>query len=517
MTDVTTGAETSVVSAPTPAIEIVGLRKRYGATIAVAGVDLALGRGEIHGLVGANGAGKSTLIRMLSGAVRPDAGVFRVDGRPMPLGDPALSHQAGIQAVYQEIDSGILPGHTVAENLAIDRLGDPSTGTRYRLDVARQAAAAIASALDLELDLDAPIERIGPSDRQQILICRALARQPRLLILDEPTSALSEREAERLFRSVRALAARGVTVLYISHRLGEVAGLVDRVSVLRDGQLVRTMEPPFSAAEIGQAMLGHEPTTGITDPLPPGEPVIDIRDFRQRPDQPAIELTVRANEVVGVFGLVGAGKTGLLEGLFGARRVASASIALDGRVYRPADPATAVLRGIHLVPEERSAQAIIRSWSVSANVTLPFLRGIERFRLLDTRRERQRGLAAIARMGVVGPGPDAPVGTLSGGNQQKVVVARWLVDGARVLLFDEPFRGIDLGARADISAAIREAAVGRAVIVASADVDELLDVADRIVVLHAGVVVHDGPAAATTRERYAALAADAGAGGGVAA
>ena len=181
----------------------------------------------------------------------------------MPLGDPALSHQAGIQAVYQEIGAGILPGHTVAENLAIDRLGDPATGTRYRRDVARRAAASIAAALDLELDLDAPIERVGTSDRQQILICRALARQPRLLILDEPTSALSEREAERLFRSVRALAARGVTVLYISHRLGEVADLVQRVSVLRDGRLVRTMDPPFSAAVIGQAMLGHLPTTGI--------------------------------------------------------------------------------------------------------------------------------------------------------------------------------------------------------------------------------------------------------------
>ncbi len=196
---------------------------------------------------------------------------------------------------------------------------------------------------------------------------------------------------------------------------------------------------------------------------------------------------------MGVFGLVGAGKTGLLEGLFGARRVASADIELDGRGYRPTDPATAVLRGIHLVPEERSVQAVFRSWSVSANVTLPFLRGIERFRLLDGRRERARGEAAIARMGVVARGPDAPVGTLSGGNQQKVVVARWLVDGARVLLFDEPFRGIDLGARADISAAIREAAVGRAVIVASADIDELLDVADRIVVLHAGAIVARRP------------------------
>ncbi len=208
----------------------------------------------------------------------PTRASFRVDGREMPLGDPALSRQAGIQAVYQEIDSGILPAHTVAENLAIDRLGDATTGIRYRRVIPHaHAAAAIASALDLDLDLDAPIEHIGASDRQRILICRALARQPRLLILDEPTSALSEREAERLFQGVRALAARGVTVLYISHRLGEVAGLVHRVSVLRDGRLVRTMEPPFSAAVIGQAMLGHVPTTGITDP---------DRSRRRRPHHP---------------------------------------------------------------------------------------------------------------------------------------------------------------------------------------------------------------------------------------
>jgi simple sugar transport system ATP-binding protein len=246
VTDLTAAGDPSPGAVAGPSVELVGLRKRFGATVAVAGIDLALGRGEIHGLVGANGAGKSTLIRMLSGAIRPDQGHVRVDGREMPLGDPALSHAAGIQAVYQEIDAGILPGHTVAENLAIDRLGDPSTGVRYRTSAMHAAAARIAAALDLDLPIDAPIERVGPSDRQLILICRALAREPRLLILDEPTSALSQREADLLSRNVRRLAGRGVTVLYISHRLAEVASLVDRVSVLRDGRLVRTMEPPFS-------------------------------------------------------------------------------------------------------------------------------------------------------------------------------------------------------------------------------------------------------------------------------
>ena len=496
---------------PTPAVELVGLRKRFGATIAVAGIDLALGRGEIHGLVGANGAGKSTLIRMLSGAVRPDEGHVRVDALEMPLGDPALSRAAGIQAVYQEIDAGILPGHTVAENLAIDRLGDPSTGVRYRTSEMRAAAARIAAALDLAIPLDAPIERVGPSDRQLILICRALAREPRLLILDEPTSALSQRESDLLFRNVRTLAARGVTVLYISHRLGEVASLVDRVSVLRDGRLVRTMEPPFSPALIGTAMLGHAPTSGVADRREPGDPVLAIRGLRTRPRRPAIDLVAHTREVIGVFGLVGSGKSALLEGLFGARPIAEGVITVDDRAYRPVDPATGVLRGIHLVPEERSAQAVFRTWSIAANVTIPFLSGIERLGLLDGRRERTRGVEAIRTLRVAAPGPEAAIETLSGGNQQRVVVARWLVERARVLLFDEPFRGIDLGARADISAAIREAATERAVLVASADIDELLDVADRIVVLHDGAIVHDAAAGSVSRETYAALAADGGA------
>jgi ABC-type sugar transport system ATPase subunit len=215
--------------------------------------------------------------------------------------------------------------------------------------------------------------------------------------------------------------------------------------------------------------------------------------------------------VIGVFGLVGAGKSALLEGLFGARPIAAGTITIDGRAYRPVDPATAVTRGIHLVPEERSAQGVFRTWSIAANVTVPFLRGIERLGFLDGRLERARGGQAIRALRVAAPGPDVAIQTLSGGNQQRVVVARWLVERARVLLFDEPFRGIDLGARADISAAIREAGDKRAVLVASADIDELLDVADRIVVLHEGAVVHDAPAGSVSRETYAALAADGGA------
>ncbi|MFN8619559.1 MAG: sugar ABC transporter ATP-binding protein [Chloroflexota bacterium] len=505
MTSADSAAAVPPPAAAGPAISLVGLHKRYGATLAVDGVDLELAAGEIHGLVGVNGAGKSTIIKVLSGAVRPDRGEVRVNGVPIPLGDPAASHHAGIQTVHQEIAHGIVPRHTVAENLALDRLGERDSGVRYRYADTRAEATRIAARLDLASDLDAPIERVGASERQQILIARALARSPRLLILDEPTSALSERETERLFAVVRRLSAEGVAVLYISHRLAEVAGLVHRVSVLRAGRVVRTMEPPFSPAEIGQAMLGHEPAAGVVAPVVLGGVVLSASGIHLRPSARPFDLALRAGEVTGVLGLVGSGKSALLEGLFGARRLALAAAAVDGAPYAPRDPATAVNRGVYLVPEERSVQGVLASWSVASNLALPFLRRIQRLGFLDLGAEKQRGAEAITRLGVVASGPDAPIRTLSGGNQQKVVVGRWLTDGARVLLFDEPFRGIDLGARADITRWIRESAGGHATLVASTDIDELLDVADRILVLVDGSLVEDAPAASRSREAWAAL------------
>jgi simple sugar transport system ATP-binding protein len=259
-------------------------------------------------------------------------------------------------------------------------------------------------------------------------------------------------------------------------------------------------------------MLGHPPLSGAVRPAevagasPSGRPVLAARGFRAHPDRPGVDLDVHAGEILGLFGLVGAGKTSLLEGLFGARS-SPAGLVLDGRPYRPAAPADAIVAGVHLVPEDRGRHGVLAAWSISRNLSLPFLGALGRFGFLDRGSERRLAEQAIVRLGIVAAGPEAAVATLSGGNQQKVVVGRWLVPGTRVLLLDEPFAGIDLGARADIGALLRATAADRATIVASADIDELLEVADRIVVLRDGGIAHDGLARATDRERYVALAA----------
>ena len=503
----TVAAPAAAVARP-PVVEIRGLRKRFGATQAVDGVDLTLRRGEIYGLVGTNGAGKSTLIRMLCGAVVPDGGSVRIDGVELPLGDPLAAQRAGIGAVQQEIGAGILPGHTVAENLALDRLADPASGLRYSAAATRQLAARIAERLELRLDLDVPIDRLGASERQQVLLARALWRDPRLLILDEPTSALSAREADHLFAAVRRLVEHGVTILYISHRIGEVAELVDRVGVLREGRLVRSLERPFSAGDIGTAMLGHAPMSAARDEAPaPGDPVLRLTGVQTRDHRPPLDLVLHDGEVTGIFGLLGAGKTSLFECLFGTRRFAAGEAVLDERPFAPPTPGEAIRRGVHLIPEDRGTHGVIGSWSIAENLSLPFLRRFERRGLLRPRLERRQAAEVMQRLGVVAPGPATRIGALSGGNQQKVIVGRWLRPEARLLLLDEPFRGIDLGARADIGQQIRAAAAGRAILIAASDIDELLEVADRIIVMRDGTIVGDGVAGHLSREQYAALAA----------
>lgn len=505
---VTTPASAGVVTTP-PVLEIRGLSKRFGATQAVDDVDLTLERGEIFALVGTNGAGKSTLIRMLSGAVAPDHGTARIEGMEIALGDPLTAQRAGIGAVQQDVDAGLLPGHTVAENLALDRLADPDTGLRYSTAATRRLAARIAERLELDLPLDASVDRLGTSDRQQILLARALWRNPTVLILDEPTAALSAPEAQHLFAAIRRLTAAKVTILYISHRMAEIADLADRVGVMREGRLVGILTRPLSTAAIGAAMLGHVAAAPVSAPAGHafGDPVVRLAGLRTRPDRAPIDLVAREGEVVGIFGLLGSGKTSVLEVLFGVRPPAAGTIRIDERPYAPRSPAAAIERGAYLVPEDRGRQGVIGSWSVATNLSLPFLRQYARRGLLRPGLERREARSVMRRLGIVARGPSAPLSALSGGNQQKVVVGRWLRPEARVVLLDEPFRGIDLGARADIGREIRAAAAGRTVLIASSDVDELLEVADRIVVLRGGAVAGSDEAGRLPREQYAALAA----------
>jgi len=472
--------------------------KAFGSTQALRGVSLEPAAGEVLAVVGANGAGKSTLNKILSGALAPDRGSVLVEGEPVRFGGPLAARRAGVETVHQHAGEWTIPGLSTAENLVLDRLASGEDGPWASPRRVLPRARAVAEGLGLRLSNAAlldDVSRLGVSERQLIAVARSLSRSPRLLILDEPTSALSAAETEQLFGIVRSLREQGVAILYVSHRLSEVEALADRVAVLREGRLEAVFERPLQPTRIVEAMLG-ELAGDVARPSahPGGRAVVRFSGARVFADSERFDLELRAGEVLGLTGLIGAGKSELLGALFGVRPLAAGRIELDGNEIRPRHPAEAIALGVHLVPEDRAAQALIPGWSVRANATLALVRRF--FTRIGLERKRTNEL--IRDLDVASAGPEAPIESLSGGNQQKVVVGRWLLKPARVLALDEPFRGVDLGARADIAAKIREQ--DGAVIVASADVDEVLEVADRIVVLSHGAVVRDVPAASADRE-----------------
>jgi simple sugar transport system ATP-binding protein len=453
-------------------------------------------------MVGANGAGKSTLIKALCGAHAEYEGTIEIEGAPVHFRGPLDARRHGIEAVHQHIDEGVVPGLSVAENLTLDLLASGDEGFLFSQRRGRREAVKIAERLGLRLtqaELRDDVRRLSVSRRQLLVLARALSRSPRVLILDEPTSALSAAEAERLFEVVRKLVAERVAVLYVSHRLGEVDALADRVAVLRDGRLRAVFQRPFERRAVVEAMLG-EAVAELEHREQSGErEVLRLEAVQLTPRWPPIDLTFRSGQVTGVIGLIGAGKTELAEGLFGLRRPAAGRLLLEGRPYRPHHPSDAVSAGCYLVPEDRSVQALVPGWSVRANLSLPFLGAVDRFGLVRVREERRRAQRLIGLLRVVCTGPEAEIGSLSGGNQQKVAVGRWLGGEPRVLVLDEPFRGVDIGARRDISAKLRELAARTAVIVLTADPDELFEVADRVLVLAAGTVALDEPISRVSR------------------
>ncbi|MDA0180525.1 sugar ABC transporter ATP-binding protein [Solirubrobacter phytolaccae] len=481
-------------------VALADVAKSFGSTQALRGVSLEPAAGEVLAVVGANGAGKSTLNKILSGALAPDSGDVLVDGEPVRFNSPLDARQAGVETVHQHASDWTIPGLSTAENLVLDRLATgedgPWASPRRLLPKAREVAEGLGLHLSNAALLD-DVARLGVSERQLIAVARSLSQQPRLLILDEPTSALSATEAERLFTIVRSLREQGVAILYVSHRLGEVDALADRVAVMRDGLLVATFAKPFTREDVVNAMLG-ELAEDIARPSGhvAGKAIVEIEGARLFEHSTPFDLQLREGEVLGLTGLIGAGKSELLGALFGLRPLPEGTIALDGAAIRPTHPAEAIGHGVHLVPEDRAAQALIPGWSVRGNATLALAR---RF-FTQIGRERTRVIDLIKDLRVRTDGPEAPIESLSGGNQQKVVVGRWLLKPARVLALDEPFRGVDLGARRDIAAKARELSSGAAIVVASADVDEVLEVADRIVVLSHGSVVQDVLAKDATRE-----------------
>ncbi|WP_405521820.1 sugar ABC transporter ATP-binding protein [Streptomyces canus] len=492
----------------TPAVGLTDVSMAFGGKTVLASVTLDIAPGSVVALLGANGAGKSTLIKILSGVHTGHGGQVRVAGETAALQSPLAARQLGIQTVHQRIGEGIVPGLSVAENLVFEELaqkrGNPFLNGRRVLARARE----IQAGLDLgwsDSVLRREVSELGISDRQLLILARALATRPRLLILDEPTSALSAAEAQRLFALVEKMRDDGIAVLYVSHRLGEIDALADRLVVLRDGRLTEDQTKPFDWDSALRAMLAQAQEVTTARPVregASGDVALSLRGVRLLAGRAPLDLDLRAGEVTGVVGLLGAGKTELARGLFGAEPFASGSAQLDGKPYEPKRPSDAIRAGIHLVPEDRHADALVPGWSLAQNISLPFLKSLSRAGLVQRSKEDALGRETIEALGVVARDEHSTVEELSGGNQQKVVVGRWLAETPRVLILDEPFRGVDIGARRDIGRRARAlAAEGAAVLVLSADVDEVLEIADRVVVLAAGEIHLDAYGEDAERDR----------------
>jgi simple sugar transport system ATP-binding protein len=492
-------------------VELHDVRHAFGANPVLRGVSIGWDAGEVLALMGANGAGKSTLIKVLAGVHPLQHGTITVAGTPLVTADgPLAARRLGIETVHQRIDEGVVPGLSVAENLLFEQIAQgelpPFGSLRRLLPAAREVAAGLG--LDWsDAVLRRDVHELGIADQQLVLLARALSRRPRLLVLDEPTSALSAAETERLFGVVDDMRRGGVAVLYVSHRIGEIDRLADRIAVLRDGSIRSEQARPFDWPAAVRDMLGERGAAELAEPNDRrgDEVVLELSGVRLFGRSAPFDLAVRGGEVTGVVGLLGAGKSELALGIFGAQPFGEGTMRLRGRPYAPGSPADAVAREVYLVPEDRAAQAMLPGWSIARTASLPFLRVLSPRGVLQRGRERADGRAVVERFDVVASSADQRVDALSGGNQQKVVVGRWLRGTPQVMVLDEPFRGIDIGARHDLSRRVRElAAEGSAALVLAADVDEVLEVADRVVVLVDGVPRLDARTSEVSRDEIVA-------------
>jgi len=475
------------MSGSAPRLVARGLARRFGATRALDGVDLELVPGELHALVGENGAGKSTLMNVLAGALAPDAGTLELDGAPYAPRTPLEARRRGLAMIHQEL--ALAPHLSVAENVLLGR--EPRRGPLLaRAELRARARAALAE-VGGALDLDRPAGTLAPADRQRVEIARALAQDARVLVLDEPTSSLGPADVAALHERLRALAARGTSIVYVSHALEEVFALCTRYTVLRDGRSVArgalgaTDPDALVAAMVGRSVESLYPRS----PAAPGEVVLRIEQLAGTRLPRAATLALRRGEVLGLAGLVGAGRTELLRALFGLDAVRSGTLRI-GTLEGPRTPAERWASGTGFLSEDRKGEGLMRARSVAENLCLPRL---GRRGLVSPGALAARAQPWIAALGVRCAGPHQPVGTLSGGNQQKVALARLLAAEVDVLLLDEPTRGVDVGARAELYAWIDELAHrrGRAVLLASSTLPELLGVCDRIAVMNRGEL---GPA-----------------------
>ncbi len=481
-------------------LRVDNVTKRYPGVVALDDVSLDVRAGEVLALVGENGAGKSTLVRILGGVHPPDRGALTLDGAPYAPGSPQDALRAGVRVVHQELSA--LPNLTVAENLFLDGL--PSRGGVVRRRELNRAAKEMLERVGLDVQPSTKMDRLSLAQTQLVEIARALSSEAKLVIFDEPTATLTTPEKRRLLELVREIRGRDVAVIYISHHLDEVFDVCDRTTVLRNGRAVGTREvKELTTGELVRMMVGQELAEGhpFPDDVVPGEVILDVDDLNVAASRARVSFSVRAGEIVGMAGLVGAGRTEAVRTLFGADRPSGGTVSMRGEPLTIRSPRDAIRSGISLATEDRKQQGLILEMGCDVNISIANLEQVTRSGLLRRRIEREKTTVVAKQMRVKVGSIGTPVGTLSGGNQQKVVLGRWLFKDTDVLVVDEPTRGIDVGARAEIYGLLAGLARrGKAVIMVSSDLTELMGMCHRILVFSRGNIVADVPRAEFDQE-----------------
>jgi len=480
-----------MVTAPTaspPVLELQGIRKHFGGVKALEGVELRLPAGQVTALIGENGAGKSTAVKIMTGIYRPDAGQIRIDGQPVELHSTQDAWRHGITAVHQE--TVMFDELSVAENIFTGHLLRKPSGL---VDWAgmRRKAAEILRGLESDIDADTPLRVLSVAQKHLVEIARALSHDSKVMIMDEPTAALSAHEIEELFTIVRRLKASGKAILFISHKFEEIFAIADRYTVFRDGAFVGEGEISQVDQDGLVRMMVGRPVTQLFPKadVPIGAPVLEVKGLSNPTEFDDVSFTLHQGEVLGFYGLVGAGRTELMEALFGLKPISRGQVLLGGQPMRLGSPREVIEQGVVYVPEDRQRHGAILPLSVHHNVTLPSVRKLARGLFLDDGAELEMTRDIVGRLSVKCFGPEQRVGDLSGGNQQKVVIGKWLATRPKIIILDEPTKGIDVGSKAAVHAFISElVAQGLSVIMVSSELPEVMGMSDRVVVMNKGRV-----------------------------
>lgn len=474
----------------TPFLETRGISKSFGGVQALKDVDLKIHQGEVHGLVGANGAGKSTLIKILAGVQDSDAGEIMLDGRPVDIQDSQHSGDLGLSFIHQELN--LVPRFSALQNMVLGLPKDTRFGLVNWRAVHRRILP-VAERVGIDFPLDTPVEDLSVANRWLVSIGRAMVRETRLIAMDEPTASLSGVESERLFRVVRELSEDGISILYVSHHLDEILDICDMVTVFKDGERVATRErKTITVSSLVKDIVGGELASGDrkTEEISTDQTVLEVRNLRREPAVRGVSLTLHSGEILGLAGLVGSGRSELARLIFGADQIEDGEMLLHGEPLRPQAPYDAVRRGIGLIPEERRAEGLMLTKDVAFNINITSLRSLrigKRLPLINRRKAKSRAEDVSSKLRIKTPSVENMVGQLSGGNQQKVVIGKWLTRDIRLLILDEPSRGVDIGARTEIHNIIRKLARdGTGVIVISSEEEEVVSLCTRVLVMSAG-------------------------------